>query len=71
MVLLRAFIGCVFQLILVKFFIILCFYRSLFIGGGGGGGMYEKMGRFEILATAKWGSCGRLFVIEGGGELKF
>ena len=54
MVLLRAFIGCVFQLILVKFFIILCFYRSLFIGGGGGG-MNEKMGRFEILATAKRG----------------
>ena len=42
-----------FQLILVKFFIILYFYRSLFIEGGGG--MNEKMGRLEILATAKRG----------------
>ena len=32
--------------------------------------MNEKMGRFEILATAKRGSCGRLFVIEGGGGVE-
>ena len=29
--------------------------------------MGEKMGRVEILATAKRGFCGRLFAIEAGG----
>ena len=33
-------------------------------------GMGEKMrGLCKILATAKWGSCGRLFVIQGGLEI--
>ena len=42
--------------------------RSLFMGGGGGG-MGEKMGGPEILATAKRGVLGKLFVIEGGFEI--
>ena len=33
----------------------------------GRGGMGEKMGRPEILATAKRGVLGKVFVIEGGG----
>ena len=35
-------------------------------GRGGGGGMGEKMGGPEILATAKRGVLGKVFVIEGG-----
>ena len=36
---------------------------SLFTGGGR---MGEKMGGSEILATAKRGALGKIFVIEGG-----